>query len=83
VGLLLNGTGELVTNDVEKAKVISTFLPSLVFTRKIILQESETPETRGKTWTKEDLSSVEDDHVREHLNKLDMHKSMRPDTMHL
>jgi len=41
---------------------------ALVFAGKTSLQESYAPETRGQVWHKEDLSLVEEDQVREHLN---------------
>ena len=65
VGPLLNGAVDLVTNDTEKAKVLSAAF-TLVFTGKTGLQESQAPETRGKVWNKEDLTLVEEDQVREH-----------------
>ncbi|GAB0176007.1 mitochondrial enolase superfamily member 1 [Grus japonensis] len=45
-------------------------------------QESQTLEVREKVWRKEHLPLVEEDRVREHLGKLDIHKSMSPDGMH-
>lgn len=41
--LLLNGTGNLVTNNMEKAKIINTFFAS-AFTSNVCLQESEASE---------------------------------------
>lgn len=38
----------------------------------------DNPETRGKAWSKEDLLLVDKYQVREHWNKLYIHKSMRP-----
>ncbi|KAK4810492.1 hypothetical protein QYF61_004272 [Mycteria americana] len=54
VGPLLNGTGDLVTQDMEKADVLNAFFAS-VFTRKTSLQESHVPETKGRVWNKEDI----------------------------
>ena len=56
---LLNGAGELVTNDVGKAEVLVAFLAS-VFSGKTGLKESHTPETTGKVWNKVDLTLVEE-----------------------
>lgn len=46
---LLNGAGEVVTKDKEKAEVIDAFLAS-GFIVKAGLKESHTSETRGKVW---------------------------------
>ncbi|PKU41413.1 rna-directed dna polymerase from mobile element jockey- hypothetical protein [Limosa lapponica baueri] len=53
-----------------------------VFTAKAAPHESQTLETRGKVWREEDFPSVGEDWVRDHLAKLDIHKSMGPDGMH-
>lgn len=47
VGLLSNGAGKLVTNDM--AEVLSAFFAS-VSTSKTILQEFQAPEIRGEVW---------------------------------
>ncbi|XP_067173621.1 olfactory receptor 14C36-like [Apteryx mantelli] len=73
VSLVLNGAGDMVTKDVEKAKVYSAFFAS-DFPDKTCLQESQAPETCA--------NMVEEDRVREHLNKLDIHLSMGPDGMY-
>ncbi|KAK4827590.1 LOW QUALITY PROTEIN: hypothetical protein QYF61_019492 [Mycteria americana] len=78
VGPLHDEMGDLVTQDVEKSEVLKTFFAS-VFTSKINLKESQVPETRGKGWSNEDVPSVEEDQVRKHLIKVDIHKSMCPD----
>lgn len=69
---LLSRAGELVTEDREKAEVLSALLPS-VFTGKIDLQQPQVPETRGNVWSKDDLPLVEEDQVREHLDKTYTH----------
>ncbi|KAK4816298.1 LOW QUALITY PROTEIN: hypothetical protein QYF61_014596 [Mycteria americana] len=61
--------------DIEKPEVLNAFFVS-IFTGKTSLQESQALETSGKVWSKEDLPWVEQDQIREHLNKLDIHKSM-------
>lgn len=78
---LLNGGGGLVMKDMEKSDVLNVFLTS-VFSGKISLQVSSSPEIIGKVWSNVVLPMVEDDHMREHLNKLDMHNSMGPDSLH-
>ncbi|GAB0207209.1 mitochondrial enolase superfamily member 1 [Grus japonensis] len=81
VGPLLNEVGALVMEDTEKAELLNAFFAS-VFTAKASPQETQTLEVGGKVWRKEDLPLVEEDRVREHLGKLDIHKSMGPDGMH-
>ncbi|PKU43539.1 glycerol kinase [Limosa lapponica baueri] len=76
VGPLLNETGAMVTEDAEKAELLNAFFAS-VFTAQASPQESQTLEVTEKVWTKEDFPLVEEDQVREQLNKLDICKSMR------
>ncbi|PKU35728.1 rna-directed dna polymerase from mobile element jockey- hypothetical protein [Limosa lapponica baueri] len=45
-------------------------------------QEPKNLEESEKVWTKEDFPLVEEDQVKEQLNKLDTRKSMGPDGMH-
>lgn len=59
VGLLLSGTQDLVTKDVEGTKVLTAFFAS-VFTGKIRLQESQASEGSGKIEHKENLLRVEE-----------------------
>ncbi|PKU38487.1 rna-directed dna polymerase from mobile element jockey-like [Limosa lapponica baueri] len=82
VGLLLNETGAMVTEDAEKAELLNVFFAS-VFTAPASPRESQTLEVTEKVWTKEDFALVEEDQEREQLNKLDICKSMGPDGMHL
>lgn len=72
---------ELVTKDMQKAEVLNAFF-SLVFTVKTGFQESQVPVTSGKVQSKEDLPLVEEDQVREQLNKMDIHKAMGPSGIH-
>lgn len=57
--MLLNGAGNLVTNDTEKA--MAAF--ASVFTGKMSLQECQIPEISGKVQSKEGLRLMEDDQV--------------------
>ena len=53
-----------------------------VLSGKTCLKEFQVLETRGKFWSKEDFSLVEEDEARECLNELAIHKSMGPDGRH-
>ena len=81
VGLLLNEVGALVTEITEKVELLDATFAS-VFTAKACPQASQSLEVREKAWRKENLPWVEEDQVRDHLSKLDTHKSMGPDGMH-
>lgn len=70
--LLVSATGHMVIEDMKKAKVLNAVFGS-VFTSKTSLQESQASATRVKSWTKEDLLFMEEDQVRERLNKLNIH----------
>ncbi|GAB0208357.1 mitochondrial enolase superfamily member 1 [Grus japonensis] len=81
VGPLLNEVGALVMEDTEKVELLNAAFAS-VFTAKADPQESQTLEVGEKVLRKEDLPLVDKDRVRDHLGKLDIHKSMGPDGMH-
>jgi len=81
VGPLYNETGDLSTQNMEEAEVLNAAFAS-VFTSKTSLQESQVPETREKSWSEEEVPSLEEDHVREYLSNLDIQKSMGPYGMH-
>jgi len=70
-----------VTKGMEKAKILKVFF-ALVLTGETCLQESKAPETNWKVVSNENLSSVKEDRDREHMNKLNMHKSIGQDGMH-
>uniref|UniRef100_A0A8C3H5H4 Reverse transcriptase domain-containing protein n=1 Tax=Chrysemys picta bellii TaxID=8478 RepID=A0A8C3H5H4_CHRPI len=78
VGPLLNEGGNLVTEDVEKANVLNDFFAS-VFTKKV---SSQTAALGSTGWGEGDQPSVEKEVVWDYLEKLDEHKSMRPDALH-
>ena len=59
-----------MTKNVEKVKVHNAFFPS-VFSGKTSLQKSQTLEIMGKVQGKVYLPSVEENQVKEYLNKLD------------
>lgn len=52
-----------MTKDMEKATVLNAAF-ALVFTCKTCLRESQVPEITRKVWNAEDLSLVEEDHIR-------------------
>lgn len=54
----------------------------MVFPGRLGLQQSKVPEMRGKVWSKDDIPLVEEDQVRENLNKLDIDKCMGPNRMY-
>lgn len=54
-----------------------------VLTRKTVLQKSQVQEARLNGQSKEDVFLMEEDQVREYLSKLDIHKSMGLDEIHL
>jgi len=80
VGLLLNEVGAMVVEDTEKAELLNALFV-LVCTAKAS-RASQPLEVREKSCRKEDLPLVEEDRVRDHLSKLNTHKSMGPDGMH-
>ncbi|GAB0209810.1 mitochondrial enolase superfamily member 1 [Grus japonensis] len=79
VGPLQNETGDLVTQDMEKAEVLNDFFAS-VFTSKCLSHTAQV--TEGRDWENAEPPTVEEDQVREYLRNLKVHKSMGPDEMH-
>ena len=65
VGPLLNDLGDLVIQDVEKVEVVNASF-ALVFTSKTKLQESQALEIRGRVSSKDGISLVKKDQVREY-----------------
>ncbi|GAB0180622.1 mitochondrial enolase superfamily member 1 [Grus japonensis] len=79
VGPLRNETGDLVTQDMEKAEVLNDFFAS-VFTGKSLSHTAQVAE--GRDWENAEPPTVGEDQVREYLRNLKVHKSMGPDEMH-
>ncbi|GAB0203412.1 mitochondrial enolase superfamily member 1 [Grus japonensis] len=82
VGPLRNETGDLVTQDMEKAEVLNDFFAS-VFTGKSLSYTAQVAEGKGRDRENEELPTVGENQVREYLRNLKVHKSMGPDEMHL
>jgi len=61
---LLHGAGDLLTKDMQEAEIMEDAFFTLVFTGVICLKESQSLPASGRVWSKEDLPSVEEDHVR-------------------
>lgn len=81
--LLLNGAVYLVMEDVEKAELFNAFLPwSLLVRLTFISSKKVFLQTIRKVWRKKHIPLVKEDQVREHLNRLDIGKSMGPNGMH-
>ncbi|GAB0208687.1 mitochondrial enolase superfamily member 1 [Grus japonensis] len=81
VGPLQNETGDLVTQDMEKAEVLSDFFAS-VFTSKGSSHTTQVTEGKGRDWENAEPPTVGEDQVREYLRNLKVHKAMGPDEMH-
>ncbi|GAB0182061.1 mitochondrial enolase superfamily member 1 [Grus japonensis] len=81
VGPLQNETGDLVTQDMEKAEVLNNFFAS-AFTGKCLSHTAQVTEGKGRDWENEEPPTIGEDQVREYLGNLKVHKSMGPDEMH-
>ncbi|GAB0186968.1 mitochondrial enolase superfamily member 1 [Grus japonensis] len=79
VGPLWNETGDLVSQDMEKAELLNDFFAS-VFTDKCVSHSAQVAE--GRDWENAEPLTVGEDQVREYLRNLKVHKSMGPDEMH-
>ncbi|GAB0179621.1 mitochondrial enolase superfamily member 1 [Grus japonensis] len=82
VSPLQNETGDLVTQDMEKAEVLNNFFSS-VFTSKCSSHTAHVTEGKGRDRENEEPPTVGEGQVRDHLRNLKVHKSMGPDEMHL
>ena len=82
MGPLQNETGDLVTQDMEKAEVLNDFFAS-VFTGNCLSHTAQVTEGKGRDWENAELPTVGEDQVREYLRNLEVHKSMGPDELHL
>ncbi|GAB0204372.1 mitochondrial enolase superfamily member 1 [Grus japonensis] len=80
VGPLQNETGDLVTQDREKAEVLNDFFVS-VFTGKCLSPTAQVAERRD--WENAEPPTEGEHQVRQYLRNLKVHKCMGPDEMHL
>lgn len=82
MGQLLGVVGSLVTRDMEKAEILSAFifLPLFV-TSRACPQGSHVPEPASRVWL-EVVPTLKEGGVKNHLNQLDMHKSIGPGRLH-
>ena len=69
VGPLQNETGDLVTQDMEKAELLNNFFPS-VFTGKCLSHTVQVTEGKGWDWENEEPPTVAEDQVREYLRNM-------------
>ena len=74
MGPLWKETGDLVTQDMEKAEVLNRFFAS-VFTSKFA-------DGKGSDWENEEPPTAGEDQVRDHLRNLKVHKFIGPDEVH-
>jgi len=81
VGPLWKETGDLVTQDMEKAEVLNRFFAS-VFTSKCSSHTSKFADGKGSDWENEEPPTAGEDQVQDHLRNLNVHKSLGPDEMH-
>ncbi|GAB0209832.1 mitochondrial enolase superfamily member 1 [Grus japonensis] len=81
VGPLQNETGDLVTQDMEKAEVLNDFFAS-VFIGKCLSRSAQVTKGKGRDWENAEPPTVGEDQVREYLRNLKVHKSMGPDELH-
>ncbi|GAB0176518.1 mitochondrial enolase superfamily member 1 [Grus japonensis] len=82
MSLLQKGTGDLVTQDMEKAEVLNDSFAS-AFTGKCSSHTTQVTEGKGRDWEREEPPTIGEDQVQEYLRNLKVHKSMGPDEMHL
>lgn len=75
MNLQLNKVNALVTDDTEKEELLNAAFSS-VFTAKASPQEYWSMVATGKVWRKEEFPLLEEDWVRDHSDKHNMHKSI-------
>ncbi|GAB0179685.1 mitochondrial enolase superfamily member 1 [Grus japonensis] len=78
VSSLRKKRGDLVTQDMEKAEALNDFFAS-VFTGECLSHTAQVTEGKGRDWENEELPTVGEDQVQDHLRNLKVHRSMGPD----
>ncbi|PKU34102.1 rna-directed dna polymerase from mobile element jockey-like [Limosa lapponica baueri] len=81
VGPLQKEKGDLVTQDMEKAELLNDFFTS-VFTGKGPNHTAQVTEGKTSFMRMKNRPLKGEDHVRDHLRNLKVHKSMGPDEIH-
>jgi len=74
--------GDLGTQNIEKDEGLNDFFAS-VFTSKCSSCTAEVTDSKSRDWENEEPHTIEEDQLRDHLRNLKLHKSMRPDEVHL
>jgi len=78
VSPLCKETGDLITQDTEKTEVANHFFASVI-TGKCSSHTAQVADSKGRDWENEELPTVGEDQIQDHLRNLKMHKSMGPD----
>ena len=82
MGPLQKEMGHLVTQEMEKGEVLNDLFVS-VFTNKCSCHTAQVTDGKGEDQKSEELPTVGEDQVRDHLRNLKVHKSEGPDEVHL
>ena len=77
---LVSDTGKLVTTDKEKTEVLNFF--AFVFSGNCLSRTLQIFGLVGGDWGSNIHPTVSEDQIRDHLWKLNIHKSMGPNEMH-
>ncbi|PKU41090.1 rna-directed dna polymerase from mobile element hypothetical protein [Limosa lapponica baueri] len=80
MGTLWKETGDLATQDMEKAELLNVF--ASIFTSKGSNHTAQVTEVKNRGSENEELPTVGEDQVQEHLRNLKVHESMGSDEMH-
>ena len=81
VGPLRKDTGDLVTQDTEKAEMLNDFLAS-AFTSKGSTHTTQVAGCKSRVYENEEAPTGGEDQVQDHLRNPKVHKSTGPDEIH-